>query len=92
MRKALALLGLVLIPLGFGSMALALGGRRSRSLFGWRDRVNLPATIGEANWTYALPWPCDTLAAQPEAADCADRLARWSYQTGRWHPPLASED
>ena len=63
-----------------------------QDVFGWRDRVNLPATIGEANWTYALPWPCDTLAAQPEAADCADRLARWSYQTGRWHPPLASED
>ena len=60
--------------------------------FGWRDRINLPATTGDANWTYALPWPCDTLAAQPEALDCANRLARWSYQTGRWHPPLELED
>ena len=56
--------------------------------FGWRDRINLPATIGDENWTYALPWPSDTLAAQPEAVDCANRLARWSYQTGRWRPPL----
>ena len=60
--------------------------------FGWRDRINLPATIGDANWTYALPWPCDTLAAQPEAVDCANWLARLSYQTGRWHPPIALED
>ena len=55
--------------------------------FGWRDRINLPATIGDANWTYALPWPCDTLAAQPEAVDCANRLARLSHLTRRWHPP-----
>jgi 4-alpha-glucanotransferase len=54
--------------------------------FGWRDRINLPATIGDANWTYVLPWPCDTLAAQPEAVDCANRLARWSDQTGRSGP------
>ena len=63
-----------------------------QDVFGWRDRVNLPATIGDENWTYALPWPCDTLAAQPEAADCADRLAGLSHQAGRWHPPLESED
>ena len=40
-----------------------------QDVFGWRDRVNLPATIGDDNWTYALPWPCDTLAAQPEAVE-----------------------
>lgn len=53
--------------------------------FGWRDRINLPATIGNENWTYALPWPCDTLLAQPEAVDCANRLARLSDTAGRWH-------
>jgi 4-alpha-glucanotransferase len=60
--------------------------------FGWRDRVNLPGTISDENWTYVLPWPCDTLNAQPEAVECAKRLAGWSDQTGRWHPPLESDD
>jgi 4-alpha-glucanotransferase len=60
--------------------------------FGWRDRINLPATISDVNWTYVLPWPCDAMTAQPEAIECAERLAGWSYQTGRWHPPLESDD
>ena len=59
--------------------------------FGWRDRINLPATISDENWTYALPWPSDTLNIQADAIDCANRLARWSYQTGRWYPPLESD-
>ena len=25
--------------------------------FGWRDRINQPATVGEGNWTWRLPWP-----------------------------------
>ena len=63
-----------------------------QDVFGWRDRINLPATISDANWTYVLRWPTDTLLAQPEAVERANRLARWSYQTGRWHPPVESED
>ena len=63
-----------------------------QDVFGWRDRVNLPATISDKNWTYVLPWPCDTLTGQPDATDCANRLARWSYQTGRWHPPREVND
>ena len=55
--------------------------------FGWRDRINLPATISDANWTYVLPWPSDTALMQPDAVECAERLVAWSYQTGRWHPP-----
>ena len=63
-----------------------------QDVFGWRDRINLPATISDANWTYVLPWPSDTLTAQPEAVERANRLAGWSYQTGRWHPPLETDD
>ena len=59
--------------------------------FGWRDRINLPATISAENWTFVLPWPSDTAAAQPEAIECARRLARWGYQTGRWHA-MESDD
>jgi 4-alpha-glucanotransferase len=58
-----------------------------QDVFGWRDRINLPATISEANWTYVLPWPSDTLTDQIEAVERANRLAGWSYQSGRWHPP-----
>ena len=60
--------------------------------FGWRDRINLPATISAENWTYVLPWPSDQAMVQPEGVACADRLAAWSYGTGRWHPPLESGD
>jgi 4-alpha-glucanotransferase len=59
--------------------------------FGWRDRINLPATIGDRNWTYVLPWPSDTATAQPEAVDCANRLAGLTYQTGRRHPPMLTD-
>src|SRR5262249_18339677 len=35
--------------------------------FGWRDRINEPATISEHNWTYRLPWLVDRLDEVPEA-------------------------
>jgi 4-alpha-glucanotransferase len=58
-----------------------------QDVFGWPDRINQPATISGANWTYALPWPVDEMAAQMEAQTAADRLAELSHQTGRWLPP-----
>ena len=63
-----------------------------QDIFGWRDRINLPATINDTNWTYALPWPVDHLQSQPVAQERADRLTQWSYQTGRWNPSPESED
>lgn len=30
-----------------------------QDLFGWRDRINTPATVGDHNWTWRLPWPID---------------------------------
>jgi 4-alpha-glucanotransferase len=63
-----------------------------QDVFGWRDRINLPATISDDNWTYVLPWPSDTITAEPEAIERANWLAGWSYQTGRWHPPPESDD
>lgn len=38
-----------------------------QDLFGWRDRVNIPATVGDHNWTWRLPWPVDDLPGIPEA-------------------------
>jgi 4-alpha-glucanotransferase len=60
--------------------------------FGWPDRINLPATISDTNWTYVLPWPSDTSSTQPEAIECANRLVALSDQTGRWHPPMEPDE
>jgi hypothetical protein len=32
-----------------------------QDVFGWTDRVNVPATIGDHNWTWKLPWHVDKL-------------------------------
>jgi 4-alpha-glucanotransferase len=49
-----------------------------QDVFGWRDRVNIPASQGEHNWTWRLPWPVDLLAREPEARERAAALRRWS--------------
>src|SRR6185503_14203463 len=54
-----------------------------QDVFGWRARINQPATVGDQNWTWKLPWPSDRLLTQPEAIgvalqlrDCAERHGR----------------
>jgi 4-alpha-glucanotransferase len=54
-----------------------------QDVFGWRDRINQPATIGTQNWTWKLPWPSDRLLAEPEAMKVAAQLQSWSTQHGR---------
>ena len=48
-----------------------------QDIFGWRDRINIPGTVSESNWTWRLPWPVDVLEHQPIAAERAETLARW---------------
>jgi 4-alpha-glucanotransferase len=52
-------------------------------LFGWRDRINEPATISESNWTWRLPWPIDRLEDVPEARERRDALRAWTVAHGR---------
>lgn len=59
-----------------------------QDVFGWRDRINRPATTSDANWTYVLPWPVDQLSNERDARARADWLAEWSYRTGRWAPAM----
>ena len=54
-----------------------------QDVFGWRDRINQPATVGEQNWTWKLPWPCDGLASEPQALAVSSRLGEWSRRHGR---------
>ena len=54
-----------------------------QDVFGWTDRINVPALIDEANWTWRLPWPVDLFDAQPEAADRQRTLRRWVERHAR---------
>jgi 4-alpha-glucanotransferase len=54
-----------------------------QDVFGWRDRINEPGTIGDGNWTWRLPWPCDRLATEPDAIAVATQLEEWSRRHGR---------
>jgi len=57
-----------------------------QDVFGWRDRINEPGTLGTlgaVNWTWRLPWPSDVLSAEPEAVAAAVRLRMWATRHGR---------
>ena len=54
-----------------------------QDVFGWRDRINQPATVSDANWTWRLPWPTDRLADQPEARAVAAKLKAWTSEGHR---------
>lgn len=54
-----------------------------QDVFGWRDRINVPATITDRNWTFRLPWPSDELDEIAEARERRDRLREWSEKHGR---------
>jgi 4-alpha-glucanotransferase len=54
-----------------------------QDVFGWSDRVNVPASVSADNWTYRLPWPIDRLDEQPAARERRARVATWTKQYGR---------
>ena len=54
-----------------------------QDVFGWRDRINRPATVSTSNWTWRLPWPVDRMPAEPEAMAAASRLKEWARRYGR---------
>jgi 4-alpha-glucanotransferase len=52
--------------------------------FGWRDRINVPGTISETNWTWRLPWPVDVLHELPAATERAAFLRHASLRSSRF--------
>ncbi len=50
--------------------------------FGWRDRINTPASVSDDNWTWRLPWPVDTLIERPESHERAEFLRRLAARRG----------
>jgi 4-alpha-glucanotransferase len=54
-----------------------------QDVFGWRNRINQPATVSDQNWTWRLPWPSDRLLSEPEALDVARQLRDCIARHGR---------
>jgi 4-alpha-glucanotransferase len=54
-----------------------------QDVFGWRHRINAPATVNDANWTFRLPWPVDRLDQESEARERQACLRTWSEKHGR---------
>jgi 4-alpha-glucanotransferase len=52
-------------------------------VFGWRDRINEPATVNDLNWTYRLPWPSDQLESVPAARERCHILREWATEHRR---------
>jgi 4-alpha-glucanotransferase len=55
-----------------------------QDIFGWRDRINTPALVGDENWTWRLPWPVEDLMSDALAVERACALAGLAqrYQRG----------
>jgi len=54
-----------------------------QDVFGWRDRINTPATVSDDNWTWRLPWHVDQLERELVARERAESLRRWAARHGR---------
>jgi 4-alpha-glucanotransferase len=54
-----------------------------QDVFGWRDRINEPATITEDNWTWRLPWAVDRLEDAAQAVERAAFCRRLAREAGR---------
>ena len=51
--------------------------------FGWSDRINQPATVGDQNWTWRLPWPIDRMSSESEATAVGQQLRAWALKYRR---------
>ena len=54
-----------------------------QDIFGWRDRINVPALVDDRNWSWRMPWLADRLEAEPEAQDRAEYVRRLAVKYGR---------
>jgi 4-alpha-glucanotransferase len=54
-----------------------------QDVFGWRDRINTPASVSEENWTWRLPVAVEDLAVDSETLQRAKFLRRMCQKYGR---------
>jgi 4-alpha-glucanotransferase len=62
-----------------------------QDVFGLRDRINDPSTMGGVNWTFKLPWLSDKLDENPAARAGLDRMQSWCEKHRRFPPSLAAQ-
>jgi 4-alpha-glucanotransferase len=67
-----------LFAAGSSTLILPIG-----DIFGWRDRINQPATVGDGNWTWRLPWPSDRMSTELVAMNVSKQLAQWCERHAR---------
>jgi 4-alpha-glucanotransferase len=53
------------------------------------DRINVPATVGGANWTWRLPMPIEDLEADASVAGRFDAIRALVAGSGRFRTPVA---
>jgi len=54
-----------------------------QDVFGWRDRINIPGTVSDRNWTWRLPWSLDEWLSRPETAERAAFCRHLAVRSGR---------
>jgi 4-alpha-glucanotransferase len=54
-----------------------------QDIFGWRDRINTPASVNDQNWTWRLPGPVVDLMTDPGGLERAGFLRALSSKYGR---------
>ena len=54
-----------------------------QDIFGWRDRINVPAVVDESNWSWRMPWFADRLVVEPEAKERAEYVRQLAAKYGR---------
>ncbi|MBI5546809.1 MAG: 4-alpha-glucanotransferase [Deltaproteobacteria bacterium] len=54
-----------------------------QDLYGLRDRINVPGTVGAANWTWRLPWTLPQLMGDPQCRAQGGSLRRLAERSGR---------
>jgi len=57
-----------------------------QDLFGWKDRINTPASINDDNWTWRLPWLVEAMVNEPSARDRSVFARRLAERFGRADP------
>lgn len=54
-----------------------------QDVFGWRDRINVPAQVDDTNWSWRLPWPIEGLGSEPHALERSTYLRELARRYGR---------
>ena len=54
-----------------------------QDLFGWRERINLPGTVGRANWSWRLPLVIEDLGHDPALSARVAQLRAMAARAGR---------